>query len=84
MALDDELRAYIAKEIVRNESVELSEDSQLIQGGLINSIGIMKLIAFLNERFGVQFEDEDYKLENFETLGTIRSLIERRSPATAP
>lgn len=81
MDLHDELRTYITREILKNSDIELSEHSRLIQDGLINSIGIMKLITFLSDRAGVQFEDDDYKLENFETLSTIRGLIERRSAA---
>jgi len=79
VAPNEELRTYIAKEVLKNDNIEISEESRLIQDGLINSIGIMKLVTFLSDRFGVQFEDDDYKIENFETLSTIQCLIERRS-----
>jgi acyl carrier protein len=81
VALQNELHEYITKELLRSTDVVVSEDSRLIQDGLINSIGIMKLITLLSNRFGMQFEDDDYKLENFETLGTICRLVERRSVA---
>jgi acyl carrier protein len=76
------IRDFIATELVRDADVDVSEDRPLIRDGLINSIGVMKLISFLGDRFGVQFEDDDYSLENFETLRAIQRLVERRSPAT--
>lgn len=79
MASRDQLHDYLVTEIIKDPTLELGETQPLVRDGLLNSIGIMKLITFMSERFGVQFADEDYDLDNFETLASIRRLIETRS-----
>ena len=75
------IRAYIVSEILKDEEIELATDSSLIQEGLINSIGVMKLITFLSDHFGLELEDGDYDIDNFETLAAIHDLYRRRSGA---
>lgn len=82
MASRDQLHDYLVTEIIKDPSLEIDETQPLVREGLLNSIGIMKLITFMSERFGVQFADDDYTLDNFETLASIRRLIETRG-ATA-
>jgi acyl carrier protein len=79
MTIVDAVREFVATELVKDPTIEMPEERPLIGHGLINSLGIMRLIGFLRDRFDLRFDDDDYKLENFETLGAIRRLIERRT-----
>jgi acyl carrier protein len=73
-----DVRAYIAREILKDNEVEITPDRHLIRDGLLTSIGLMKLIEFLSDKYSIQFEDDDYNVENFETLHAIQMLLERR------
>ncbi len=55
--------------------MEIDEHRPLIRDGLLNSIGLMKLIRFLNERFGIEFNEADFRLEDFETIASIRERV---------
>ncbi|GAB4283046.1 MAG: hypothetical protein Kow0092_37970 [Deferrisomatales bacterium] len=57
-------------------------DEPLIDGGLIDSMGILKLIAFLEEAFDAVLDDDDITAENFATISTIAELVRARA-ATA-
>jgi acyl carrier protein len=46
---------------------------------LLDSLAIEQLVAFLEEEFGVAIEDEDLIAENFESLGAVASLVDRRT-----
>lgn len=83
MTSGDRIREFIAADIVKNKDIDLGTDRPLVADGLLNSIGIMKLIDFMSREFGIKFEDDDYSLENFETMQAILQLLERRQPATA-
>jgi acyl carrier protein len=61
--------------------IEVTEDTQLLAQGLLDSLLLMRLIAFLERRFGIDLPDEEVVPENFETLRSIRSLIARLGPA---
>lgn len=53
----------------------VSEDTPLLEQGLLDSLGLMKLIAFLEKQYRLVVPDEEITPDNFKTLGTIRKLI---------
>lgn len=59
-------------------SASLSDDTQLIESGIIDSLGIMKLLQYLEESFSIRIADDELRPENFETPGTIVSLVEKK------
>jgi acyl carrier protein len=76
---DDPIRTFVLTNVIKNSTVDVTDDTRLIQDGLLNSIGITKIVAFLSDTLGCKLEEDDYKSDNFETLGTIRRLYELRS-----
>jgi acyl carrier protein len=44
-------------------------------------MGILKLVEFLEERFGIQTEDDEMVPENFESLEALRAYVERKRSA---
>jgi acyl carrier protein len=60
----------------------LKEDTSFLEEGIIDSTGILELIAFLEETYGLTIRDEEYVPENFDTLGNVARFLERKlSPA---
>ena len=76
----EDIRAFVANEILKSKDIALPDDRPLIQDGLLNSIDVMRLITHLSDHFGVQFQDDDYSLENFETINSIFALARKRLP----
>jgi acyl carrier protein len=54
----------------------LDPTESLISGGIIDSIGILKLVGFIEEQWDVQLGPEEISLENFDTLNSIVKLIQ--------
>ena len=70
---------YIVDEImVGNQKTKIDPDASLITSGIVDSLALLRLITFLEERFGVTIEDEEVVPENFETLNVIKGLIESK------
>ena len=57
---------------------DLAPDEDLLGGGLLDSIGVMSLVFFIEREFGVQVPPEDVTIENFQTLERITAYVERR------
>jgi acyl carrier protein len=57
---------------------QLSDDTPLIESGIIDSLGIMKLLQYLEDSFSIHIGDDELRPENFETPGIIVSLVERK------
>lgn len=58
-------------------AVDAAEDTPLLEEGLLDSLGLMKLIAFLERRYQIEVPDEELQYNNFKNLGAVRTLIDR-------
>ncbi len=56
----------------------LDPGEDLLEQGLIDSLGLMKLITFMEGAFGIKVLDEEIIPENFQSLNTMASLVELR------
>jgi acyl carrier protein len=54
---------------------ELSDDFPLIESGVLDSMGLVSLLGFLETRFSVHIDGSDLTLENFETPLAIARLV---------
>jgi len=77
MTTIETLREWMATEL-KGKVRELGEEDSLLEAGVLDSMAIVKLITFLEERFGVTLTDEEFDPENFETLKAIDGLVERK------
>lgn len=71
---------FIKKDLARGKGIgDLSETDDLVEAEVMDSLGIMKLILFLEENFSIKISDEDLTLENFRSVQSIWSLVEKKS-----
>lgn len=86
MNVSQALEDFIIQDImVGDGNVSLSADESLIESGIIDSLGILRLVAFIEENFSVVLDDIDVVPENFETINAMISLVQsKRSQGAAP
>lgn len=77
MANQELLKRYLLEEIVTQKS-DIAEDESLIHSGLLDSMAIMKLIAFLEETYTISITDEDMIMENFDSIQTMMNLVNKQ------
>ena len=73
--MKEELIEYIKKEFVEDPDEEIDENTPLMSSGLIDSLSIVSLVAFVDKKFGVNIPDEKGTVENFETVNQIIEII---------
>ena len=64
-------------------SVAIVPDESLIEAGVIDSTGVLELVAFLEERFGIAVDDADIVPENLDSLAAIARYVEQKGGAAA-
>jgi len=75
VAIREKLAQYIQHEIAYDrEATTIAPDEPLLNG-IIDSTDILRLVAYLEEEFGVQMEDEDLIPENFETIDSLSTYV---------
>jgi acyl carrier protein len=77
MDVKRELRGYIAVHFLP-EGTGLEDTTPLISGGLIDSIGMIGLIGFMESRFGVEFTPRDVDARALDNLNLIEKIIDRK------
>lgn len=74
------LTKYISDELLGTRvKTAVSADDDLLTSGLLDSLGIMRLVWFIEQEFVVEVPAEDVTIENFQTVSKIVAYLERRS-----
>jgi len=70
------LERFIVDELIMgDQQTRIDPDASLISSGVVDSLALLRLIAFVEEQFGVTVEDDEVMPENFETLNIIESFV---------
>jgi len=70
------LKQFILKEFLPEEDPEeLTETTPLITGGVLDSIATLKLVMFIEERFGVTLQAHETDVEYLDTIAAIVNLV---------
>jgi acyl carrier protein len=76
MEIRSEVRQYISKNFLADDpGMELEDGTALISGGIVDSIGMIGLVAFIENRFGIEFMPREVDVRNFDTVERIEGLI---------
>ncbi len=72
-------KAYIVENFLLGAENELDHGTQLMEAGILDSTGVMELVAFLETTFGVAIKDEEIIPENLNSLDYISGFIAQKS-----
>ena len=71
MSTQDRLRDFIVREVA-------PDDLPLIETGVVDSLGIFRIVSFVEQEFGVDINDEELAPEHFGTIASIARLVESK------
>jgi len=72
---------YIGREFVQDPALlPLADDASLLDSGILDSLSLLRLVVFLEERFGITMGDADLLPENFASVNAICAYLRAREP----
>ena len=75
------VKQFILDEFLPGENPgELTETTPLITGGILDSLATMKLITFLEDRYGITMDAHEVDPEHLDTIALIEQLVRSKSP----
>ena len=77
------VREFIIENFLFGDDEGFSDDTSFLQSGLIDSVGIMELIAFLEKNYQIKIEDQELVPGNLDSVNQISAFIQKKS-ATSP
>jgi acyl carrier protein len=77
MAIEEQVRTYIIENFLLGGDQDLSASQSLLDSGVVDSTGVLELVAFLEQSFGIEVKDADMVPENLDTIGNIAAFVRR-------
>ena len=72
---------YISRELVQDPALlPLADETSLLESGILDSLSLLRLVVFLEERFGITMGGADLLPENFASVNTICAYLRAREP----
>jgi acyl carrier protein len=73
---------YISREFVQDQALlPLANDTSLPETGILGSLSLLSVVAFLAGRFGITAGEEDLLPQNFAGVNTLCAYLRAREPA---
>ena len=80
MSVEDKVRNYILENyLFTDDQSELNNDDSFLEKGIIDSTGILEVIFFLEEEFGISVDDEEMIPENLDSVDNIVKYLSTKS-----
>jgi acyl carrier protein len=75
------VRKFILEQFLPGEDpAELTDATPLITGGILDSLATMKLVTFLEERYGITMEAHEADPDHLDTIALIANLVRAKAP----
>jgi acyl carrier protein len=81
-SLVETIGSYILREFLPGEAPEnLTPSTPLVSTGILDSIALLRLVAFLEETYRIRIETSEVDADHFETIAAMTELIRAKQPA---
>jgi acyl carrier protein len=81
MDVEAGVREFLRDHVALRDDKEIGRDQSLLDSGLLDSASILELVAFLEERFGIEVADEELVPENFDSIAALVRLVAAKKQA---
>jgi len=75
----EELRRFITDNFLFGaEDSQLSDDESFLEKGLIDSTGVLELVGFVEEQYGIRFQDDEITPENLDSINRLIQFLNKK------
>ena len=71
------LMEYVGGELLVDPELGLDEQEEILANGRIDSMGVMRLVAFVKDEFSITIPNEDLIVDNFKSVGALDEYLSR-------
>lgn len=70
-----QIHTFIQDDLLMGQGAEFNGDDALLEDGIIDSLGLLDVVTFIETEFGITVEDADVTLDNFGSVNAIASYV---------
>jgi acyl carrier protein len=71
------VRAFIVENFLYGNDGNLKDETSFLEGGILDSTGVLELVSFLEETFSIHVEGDDLVPENLDSLNNLQAYVEK-------
>ena len=79
----EQVRQFIVTNFLFGDGGRLQETTSFLQSGIIDSTGILELITYLEETYGIKIQDDELVPENLDSVVNVAAFVARKAPCAA-
>jgi len=80
MLIEEKIRIFIQDNfLLGDKNKVIKEDESFLQGGIIDSTGVLELVNFIEETYKIKVEDEELIPENLDSIKNLVAYIKRKN-----
>ena len=78
MSLREQIRNFMLENFILENPEHLADDESMLEKGIMDSTGVLELVAFLESTYEIKVEDEELIPENLDSIKNIVNYLERK------
>jgi acyl carrier protein len=76
---EGQIRVFIADNfMIGHDPTSLKRDTSFLDNGIIDSLGVLELVSFIEDSFGIEVKDEELIPENLDSISNLLRYIEKK------
>lgn len=83
MKVEEILQTHIAETILFSTSYPYKNTDSFMENGVLDSMNVIELVVFLEQRFGVQVADHEIIPDNFDSIDKLASFVRSKQQVAA-
>jgi acyl carrier protein len=74
----DKLKDFVRDYFIKESGLVLEDDTSFLEEGIIDSVGVMELVAFLEETFSIRIEDDEIIPDHFDSVNKLVNYVQSK------
>jgi acyl carrier protein len=80
--LETQIRTYIAQNILfSGNNYPYPDDASFLDQGIVDSMNVLELVNFIEEKYHVQVDDREIVPDNFDSVSNLAAYVRRKNPS---
>lgn len=82
MDINSQLKSYIAQNLLFSDNgFDYEDNDSFLEQGIVDSTGVLELVLFVEETFGMSVQDSEITRENFDSVNKLTTFVQRKLAA---
>src|SRR5712692_481815 len=78
-AVTEQIRSFLLEKFPLARKRGLKNGDKLLESGILDSLGVLDLVSFVEQEFAIQMSDEELVPDNFQTIDQLAAFVRTKS-----